>query len=44
MSPSTDKYHVVGVGCASAVPLVRFIGRSQGESDGRKGLIVSRRA
>jgi predicted naringenin-chalcone synthase len=24
MDPSTDKYHVVGVGCASAVPLVRL--------------------
>ena len=24
MAPATDKYHVVGVGCASAVPLVRL--------------------
>ena len=24
MSPSTDKYHVTGVGCASAVPLLRL--------------------
>lgn len=24
MNPATDKYHVVGVGCASAVPLVRL--------------------
>ena len=24
MDPSTDKYHIVGVGCASAVPLVRL--------------------
>ncbi len=24
MDPATDKYHVVGVGCASAVPLVRL--------------------
>ena len=25
MDPATDKYHVVGVGCASAVPLVRLV-------------------
>src|SRR5690348_9812765 len=25
MNPATDKYHVVGVGCASAVPLVRLV-------------------
>lgn len=24
MDPSTDKYHLVGVGCASAVPLIRL--------------------
>ena len=25
MDPATDKYHVVGVGCASAVPLIRLV-------------------
>jgi predicted naringenin-chalcone synthase len=28
MDPATDKYHVVGVGCASAVPLVRLAGQA----------------
>jgi predicted naringenin-chalcone synthase len=28
MDPATDKYHVVGVGCASAVPLVRLAGQT----------------
>jgi FAE1/Type III polyketide synthase-like protein len=28
MDPATDKYHVVGVGCASAVPLIRLISQS----------------
>ena len=41
MDPATDKYHVVGVGCASAVPLVRLVARSLGEHEGAKGLIVA---
>jgi predicted naringenin-chalcone synthase len=28
LDPATDKYHVVGVGCASAVPLVRLAGQA----------------
>jgi predicted naringenin-chalcone synthase len=41
LSPSTDKYHVVGVGCASAVPLVRLVSRSLSDRPGAKGLIVA---
>ncbi len=41
MDPSTDKYHVVGVGCASAVPLVRLVTGSLDAHPGRKGLIVA---
>jgi predicted naringenin-chalcone synthase len=41
MAPATDKYHVVGVGCASAVPLVRLVAGTLGGQPGRKGLIVA---
>jgi alkylresorcinol/alkylpyrone synthase len=41
MDPATDKYHVVGVGCASAVPLVRLVASSLDNHPGRKGLIVA---
>jgi len=41
MDPATDKYHVVGVGCASAVPLVRLVARSMPEHEGSRGLIVA---
>jgi predicted naringenin-chalcone synthase len=41
MSPATDKYHVVGVGCASAVPLVRLVARQLSEGPGHRGLIVA---
>lgn len=47
MDPSTDKYHVVGVGCASAVPLVRLAaqtlaGRSGGAGGSQtKALVVA---
>jgi predicted naringenin-chalcone synthase len=41
MDPSTDKYHVVGVGCASAVPLVRLVGQSLAAHPGKKGLVVA---
>src|SRR5438067_2076154 len=39
--PATDKYRVVGVGCASAVPLVRLAGHAVRETPGRKALIVA---
>ncbi len=41
MDPSTDKYHVLGVGCASAVPLMRFMTQALREHPGKKGLIVA---
>jgi predicted naringenin-chalcone synthase len=41
MDPATDKYHVLGVGCASAVPLMRFMTQALREHPGKKGLIVA---
>jgi polyketide synthase Type III len=41
MDPSTDKYHVVGVGCASAVPLVRLASQALREQPGKKALVVA---
>ena len=41
MDPATDKYHIVGVGCASAVPLIRLITQSLADHPGKKGLIVA---
>jgi alkylresorcinol/alkylpyrone synthase len=41
MDPATDKYHIVGVGCASAVPLVRLVTQSLDAHPGKKGLIVA---
>jgi alkylresorcinol/alkylpyrone synthase len=41
MDPATDKYHVVGVGCASLVPLTRLVSQSLTAHPGKKGLIVA---
>lgn len=44
MDPATDKYHVVGVGCASAVPLVRLASQTlAGQAGGvrTKALVVA---
>ncbi len=41
MAPDTDKYHVVGVGCASAVPLMRLVGQSLSHHPGKLGLVVA---
>jgi 3,5-dihydroxyphenylacetyl-CoA synthase len=41
MDPATDKYHVVGVGCASAVPLVRLATQTLREHPGKKALVVA---
>lgn len=41
MDPQTDKYHVVGVGCASAVPLVRLTAQALSAHPGRQGLIIA---
>jgi alkylresorcinol/alkylpyrone synthase len=41
MDPATDKYHVLGVGCASAVPLVRLAAQTLTEHPGKKALVVA---
>jgi predicted naringenin-chalcone synthase len=41
MDPATDKYHVVGVGCASLVPLVRLVVPLLDHHPGKKALIVA---
>ncbi len=41
MPPDTDKYHVVGVGCASAVPLMRLLGQCLHSQPGQPGVIVA---
>jgi predicted naringenin-chalcone synthase len=41
MCPATDKYHVLGVGCASAVPLMRFMTHALQVQPQKKGLIVA---
>lgn len=41
MDPSTDKYHVVGVGCASAVPLFKLATQSMRDHPGRHALVVA---
>ena len=41
MDPATDKYHVVGVGCASLVPLTRLVSQALTAHPGKQGLIVA---
>jgi predicted naringenin-chalcone synthase len=41
MAPTTDKYHVTGVGCASAVPLCRLMCQAIESNPARKGLVVA---
>ena len=41
MPPGTDKYHVTGVGCASAVPLMRLAGQTLQADPSRQVLIVA---
>jgi alkylresorcinol/alkylpyrone synthase len=41
LDPGTDKYHVVGVGCASAVPLFRLATACLRERPERKVLVVA---
>jgi len=41
LGPGTDKYHLVGVGCASAVPLFRLAARCLRDHPGRKALVVA---
>jgi predicted naringenin-chalcone synthase len=41
MAPDVDKYHLIGVGCASAVPLVRVAEQAIRSDPERKALIVA---
>jgi alkylresorcinol/alkylpyrone synthase len=41
MSPTTDKYHVSGVGCASGVPLMRLAVQTMCEESGKQALVVA---
>lgn len=41
MDPETDKYHVVGVGCASAVPLFKIASQSMRDHPGKHALVVA---
>ena len=41
MRPSTDKYHVTGVGCASAVPLLRLAAQTLHADPERDALVVA---
>jgi predicted naringenin-chalcone synthase len=41
MDPATDKYHLVGVGCASAVPLFKLAGQALRDHPERKALVVT---
>jgi predicted naringenin-chalcone synthase len=41
MDPATDKYHVLGVGCASAVPLFKLAAQTLRDQPGKKGLVVA---
>lgn len=41
MDPATDKYHVVGVGCASAVPLFKLASQSMRDHPGKHALVVA---
>lgn len=41
MDRGTDKYHVVGVGCASAVPLFKLASQSMRDHPGKHALVVA---
>ncbi|HEV7162459.1 MAG TPA: 3-oxoacyl-[acyl-carrier-protein] synthase III C-terminal domain-containing protein [Solirubrobacteraceae bacterium] len=41
MDPATDKYHLAGVGCASAVPLMRLASGALREHPGKHALVVA---
>jgi len=41
MNPTTDKYHVVGVGCASSVPLFKLAAQSMRDHPGKHALVVA---
>ena len=41
MDPTTDKYHVLGVGCASAVPLFKLAGQALRDQPGKCALVIA---
>ncbi len=41
MDPTTDKYHISGVGCASGVPLMKLAGQAMHEHPEKLALIVA---
>jgi alkylresorcinol/alkylpyrone synthase len=41
MAPTTDKYHLTGVACASGVPLMRLAAKALRDHPGRDALIVA---
>jgi alkylresorcinol/alkylpyrone synthase len=41
LEPGTDKYHLAGVGCASAVPLFRLAGQALRDRPGQAALVVA---
>ena len=41
MDPTTDKYHITGVGCASGVPLMRLAAQSLREHPDKHALVVA---
>lgn len=41
MDPTTDKYHIAGVGCASAVPLFKLAGQALRDHPDRPVLVVA---
>ncbi len=41
MDPATDKYHITGVGCASAVPLMKLAGQAMREHPDRPALVIA---
>lgn len=41
LHPETDKYHLLGVGCASAVPLLRLAAQALRDHPGKQALVVA---
>lgn len=41
MDPATDKYHLTGVGCASAVPLMKLAAQAMREHPDRPALVIA---
>jgi len=41
MDPTTDKYHVTGVGCASGVPLMKLAGQALREHPDKHALVLA---